>query len=1112
VTSTSYSGDLGGLAGADEKCQERAEAAGFSGTWIALLSTSSMDARDRVPDTEFRRIDGAVIATDKSDLFDGTIDNPINITELNTHVFADVVWTGSFEDGTAANNCEDWATSSEEYTGMIGHTHPDHSWISYSDLPLCINENRLYCVMTSRFPYAILSVDDQNPCAGDTVIFTVEGYDDIDVRDLWFYDGIWNSQSCEGVQTECTKQWEKIEGVGSYQYYGYIYDDEGNGAWSTPQSLSVEFEDCGIIPPGQPENLANCDLNNNQVIDGEDETFYGMVMSYEGTEDTLDLNDDYVLNDDDIVVLNQHMHEPVNSEPVTCGCPDINKDNVVDISDLVTVGNHFGELSGDENWDPRADVKPDGEIDIPDLVCIGKHFGEEDVCEESEKRDKYSEKQVFLISDENWKDILSLVPLTTWTTEKITDCAPDDERDWCWCNRLPEDYINLETKGVCAYPLLIYHREDFDYVSHREIIASIDGIYYTDPAISGDRIVWRDGRDGNWDIYMCDLGIEEGEGSCRAEYGKIRITTIPSSQEHPAISGDIIVWGDERNKNEDIYMCDLSLNGEYGGCHDDDEKIQITSDASDQYNPTISGDIIVWEDYRNENSDSYMYNLSADEDDDGIPNYLENDETGGRPDPDPAEMQITKTPSQWEPTISGSKIVWRDRRNGNLDIYMCDLTKNGKDGGCLTDDEETPLVINPSDQYTPVISGDTIVWVDKMPPENENPAICIYNEEGATIHHESFDADSIIYFMQQYAPDNVILIREPPQELKNLLTRPVEDEVSGAGLREEQIHTRGVSDYLSYWDQSKLESIVYVEDNYELVLLASSYASLINTPLIVEGSSLDDLQDGYIGDPCVFDNKEIILVGSQEWLNSFTCPPKAKSCTDTLTMNELQERYISLTNTDKIVLTNPDDLSIDIQQYIKPKKSMEKNIVLYSKTSLVAPILASAKHELIIPIKSTDYEEIDSELESKMDEFFPDLLEREGAIERDYVWNDYKRGNYDVHVCDISLNGKYGGCHVEDEKIQLTTDPTSQIEQVISGDRIVWRDYRHGSDDSYMYDLSADEDGDGVPNYLEIDETGGRPDPDPAEMQIITDTLYEWQISGDRIVGEAYSDIYIYMI
>ncbi|HIE26043.1 TPA: T9SS type A sorting domain-containing protein, partial [Candidatus Poribacteria bacterium] len=52
---------------------------------------------------------------------------------------------------------------------------------------------------------------------------------------------------------------------------------------------------------------------------------------------------------------------------------DVNNDGVVDISDLVLVGIHFGE-SGEG---VVGDVNEDGAVDISDLVLVGIHFGEQ---------------------------------------------------------------------------------------------------------------------------------------------------------------------------------------------------------------------------------------------------------------------------------------------------------------------------------------------------------------------------------------------------------------------------------------------------------------------------------------------------------------------------------------------------------------------------------------------------------------------------------------------------------------------------------------------------------------------------------------------------------------
>jgi TolB protein len=120
-----------------------------------------------------------------------------------------------------------------------------------------------------------------------------------------------------------------------------------------------------------------------------------------------------------------------------------------------------------------------------------------------------------------------------------------------------------------------------------------------------------------------------------------RITTDPADQYSPAISGNYIVWEDYRNGNSDIYLYDLRTGTER----------QITTDPEWQSKPAISGNYIVWADYRKGNSDIYLYDLR----------------TG-------TERRITTDPGyQYNPAIDGNYIVCEDTRNGNLDIYLYDL-------------------------------------------------------------------------------------------------------------------------------------------------------------------------------------------------------------------------------------------------------------------------------------------------------------------------------------------------------------------------------------------------------------------------------------------------------
>ena len=74
--------DLGGLAGADAHCQSLAEAAGAGArAWRAYLSTSTVNARDRIGQGPWHNVNGELIARDLEDLHD----NNDNITTNNSY-------------------------------------------------------------------------------------------------------------------------------------------------------------------------------------------------------------------------------------------------------------------------------------------------------------------------------------------------------------------------------------------------------------------------------------------------------------------------------------------------------------------------------------------------------------------------------------------------------------------------------------------------------------------------------------------------------------------------------------------------------------------------------------------------------------------------------------------------------------------------------------------------------------------------------------------------------------------------------------------------------------------------------------------------------------------
>lgn len=155
VTSVSFKSNLGGLTGADEKCQAEAGAPASivpSGNYMAWLSDGTNS-----PDTRFTRSshpyvlpDGTLIADDYKDLTDGDIQNFINIDSTGKKVGQKNFWSSTDSDGTSEQEfvtCKGWTwTKASGYShSMLGITNKKSTlWSTYAR-EKCGKPYRLVC-------------------------------------------------------------------------------------------------------------------------------------------------------------------------------------------------------------------------------------------------------------------------------------------------------------------------------------------------------------------------------------------------------------------------------------------------------------------------------------------------------------------------------------------------------------------------------------------------------------------------------------------------------------------------------------------------------------------------------------------------------------------------------------------------------------------------------------------------------------------------------------------------------------------------------------------------------------------------------------------------------
>jgi beta propeller repeat protein len=120
----------------------------------------------------------------------------------------------------------------------------------------------------------------------------------------------------------------------------------------------------------------------------------------------------------------------------------------------------------------------------------------------------------------------------------------------------------------------------------------VDDLY--DVAIYGDIVVW---MDDSWKSVT-------GYNLSTSKKFRIAAASLNDCTSHsfmwdegrrPAIYGDIVIWIDCRNGNEDIYGYSISRG----------EEFQVIAHESRQRSPAIYEDYVVWQDNRNDNWDIY---------------------------------------------------------------------------------------------------------------------------------------------------------------------------------------------------------------------------------------------------------------------------------------------------------------------------------------------------------------------------------------------------------------------------------------------------------------------------------------------------------------------------
>jgi hypothetical protein len=132
VTSVTFSGNLGGVTGADAKCATAAEAQTLGGTWKAWISSGSVNAIDRINDVgPWYLVNGIQKVFNNKANLSTTPLVAIDEDESGSQpswMGLDGMWTGTSTGTASGNDCFGWTSALTTDLGTTSSPTTDQSW------------------------------------------------------------------------------------------------------------------------------------------------------------------------------------------------------------------------------------------------------------------------------------------------------------------------------------------------------------------------------------------------------------------------------------------------------------------------------------------------------------------------------------------------------------------------------------------------------------------------------------------------------------------------------------------------------------------------------------------------------------------------------------------------------------------------------------------------------------------------------------------------------------------------------------------------------------------------------------------------------------------------
>lgn len=302
-------------------------------------------------------------------------------------------------------------------------------------------------------------------------------------------------------------------------------------------------------------------------------------------------------------------------------------------------------------------------------------------------------------TDEGQEQRLALaVPLATPGTERNQPAI--DGQTLVWVNTPPSDVSPVNTPIAVAAQPQTQTIGAYDLTRRKVIpLTNVGAGRKRRPVVSGNTIVYGDKRGGDWDLYGYDFTTNT----------EFPVAVGGGAHGYAAINGGTVVYEVFRDGNWDVMAYTLR----------DQKTFAIAAGPGDQNYPQVSGNTVVYLDQgmTGGTSSLKMYDIETKQ-----------------------TKTIAKDHRVARPSISGDFIVWEDWRNGAPNIFAYDMKKNTEYTLTRSGDARVPFVASQfigwlkSDAFSARVTAVRLVTKlpsDRLePPTAPEPDVRYYQETG----------------------------------------------------------------------------------------------------------------------------------------------------------------------------------------------------------------------------------------------------------------------------------------------------------------------------------------------------------------------------------------------